>query len=821
MPAHAIILAALLLGDPPVTYGTDASWEACQSGEPKARVEGCARIANDPQLELPERSWALVLRATAHADAEEPEAAIVDLDRAVRMNPQSSIGYRLKGEIEAGLKRFDAALADIDHAIDLNADDPYNLLSKAMYFRMREKYGEARDTVEAAIGLDPDLPESYFERGRIVLAEGDGAQAVLDFEKFKRLRPDDLATDYNLGLAYRAAGRLLDADAAMDRVLRQTPDDVDARQIRAGILRALGDTGEALDDLAAAIALAPQNLSLIYDRGNLRSDIGAWDDAIADFTAALPGYPDEPAVLVNRGYAHFRNGADEKALADADAALAIDAKDADAYWLKASASLYLERYDDVLEAAKAGLAEAPDDTRFLVLRGRALLAENNAVAAIVPLSEALIEDPDASDAVIYRAAALAKIGMTAPALSALHGVLETDQNNVAALEQAVIIQRKIGDYEGALSNVLRLIEQLPDVPVYSWEKGECLFRLGYQDTAPDAYLEAVALYGDAAPTDLMRDAGASLIQSRRYQEAIDILTTALSREPDDAWTVAEIGLADHLADRNEQAVIALQRAITLYAGAKDGDVSRLNLADSYAALGNYGAALDEYDRLLIDYPGDEEVLSKRGAAYRGLKQAPGASAALVDRLREPQFLDKLFKRIDALRKQGDLKEGLALVDKAIDAAPDSPQAYFIRAWLRRETKDYALALQDLDHTLELQSVTAGVLNNRADILLLMGRIKDARTAAEKATSQYPKDGTSWVTLGQTLIEMDDLQEAVAALNKGVELGPASKADAYFYRALAHFRLGETDAARRDLGMAATFDQGELAAKIAELRRKLS
>ena len=816
MAKSAIVLAGLLIGQPPVTYPSDPMWILCEKGEAQARIESCAKIANDAEFELAARSWALVLRAAAHAEKDNPGAAILDLDRALRMQPENWIALRLRGDIRLQKGELELAGTDIDRAIEIAPDAPYNLLSRATYLRAKEQYAEARKTMDYAIELDPALSDLYFERGRNALAMLDAEQAILDFEKSRAIGPSDAAIDYNLALGYRLAGRFIDADAAINRALEVTPDDPHAIRQKAKIGLGLGELDAALAEIERAIRLDPTVLSFRYTRGSILSARGEFDAATADFTAALPEYPDDAAILVDRSYAYFRADDDERALSDAEAALDIDPKSPDAHWLKAAALLYMKRHDEAAEAAARGKEAVPDDSRFPILQGRILLDQGNSLGAVAALSEALGNDPTAVDAIIYRATAMTKLGLTSPAREALEGVLETDPENAIALEQWLAVCGRQEDHECALSAAGRLIDMFPDEPQYWWEKANILAALKYR-TAPEAYETAVALYGDEAPADLLRGQGAELFDLERYDDAIAALHAALLKEPDDAWSTGTIGWAEHLAGRNGAAIPLLKRAVQLYGEEAGGDLFSFRLADTYAAERAYREALEEYDRLLVEYTGDADLFRSRGEAYRGLADDPKAFAGIGVRLKEPEFLTSVEDRVLALKRSGDSEGALRLIELAIGAAPDAALPYFLRAMLQHQDGALELALADYDHAIERDPHMDVAINNSADILLELNRLDDAHERAKRLNPDY---AMGWVTLGQILLEKGDLESAVAALDKAVAMDDRN-AHAFYYRALAYSRLGRPAPALSDLRSASRRDDGSLAKKIAELREKLS
>jgi tetratricopeptide (TPR) repeat protein len=163
---------------------------------------------------------------------------------------------------------------------------------------------------------------------------------------------------------------------------------------------------------------------------------------------------------------------------------------------------------------------------------------------------------------------------------------------------------------------------------------------------------------------------------------------------------------------------------------------------------------------------------------------------------------------------------MELLDRVIEIAPDDPLGYAKRALLHHRAERWRLALRDLNRALELRPGHAAYLNNRADVLMQLGRLDEALRDAEQATSEDSEDAVNWITLGEIHIARGEPRHAVLALTKAVELEP-TEAAAFVVRADAYLRLGEMELARRDLASAESKDRGALAERIASLRLRLT
>ena len=51
-------------------------------------------------------------------------AAILELDKAIELQPDASIHYQVRSRLNRKLKRIEAAMKDINQALVLNSDNP-------------------------------------------------------------------------------------------------------------------------------------------------------------------------------------------------------------------------------------------------------------------------------------------------------------------------------------------------------------------------------------------------------------------------------------------------------------------------------------------------------------------------------------------------------------------------------------------------------------------------------------------------------------------------------------------------------------------------
>ena len=191
-------------------------------------------------LELePRSSEAYLLRAAAHIELSDFEAAVDDYTNAVCLNPDASL-YRERAVLHLRQKNYDAAIADYNQALqkEPGAADAYK--GRGLAYRYR--------------GLDED------EQDDLVLAISDLTHAI-----------------------------------------ELSPDDWELYDWRANIYHSMGDNETAHQDLTVAIALNSSSAqSYIRRAGSLFSE-SRFEDAVADYSRALDIDPATPEVYSWRG----------------------------------------------------------------------------------------------------------------------------------------------------------------------------------------------------------------------------------------------------------------------------------------------------------------------------------------------------------------------------------------------------------------------------------------------------------------------------------------------------------------------------------------
>ena len=181
------------------------------------------------------------------------------LTEALKLNPDLSPAYVLRGLAHAAKDRHDEAIKDFTRAYELMPNDERPLLLRAA------TYQEKKD----------------FDR------------AIIDFTEVLRKKPEDDAVYLSRGLCYAQKDDEDKALADFNQALKINSKNVQALQLRGSVYTQKGDKDKALADFKAAISNDPNNAGTYLYRAQLYLLENEPELALADYEEVMrraPGY---------------------------------------------------------------------------------------------------------------------------------------------------------------------------------------------------------------------------------------------------------------------------------------------------------------------------------------------------------------------------------------------------------------------------------------------------------------------------------------------------------------------------------------------------
>jgi eukaryotic-like serine/threonine-protein kinase len=351
-------------------------------------------------------------------------------------------------------------------------------------------------------------------------------------------------------------------------------------------------------------------------------------------------------------------------------------------------------------------------------------------------------------------------------------------------------------YAEAIRLFGRLAEDFPDRPDYSDALAHChhslatlLFRAKRHAEAEEAFLRAVALR-----EKLVGDAPSA---RHRFDLAV---------------SVGELGRLLHVTGRPRDAGQTYRRALDLLDGLTElkGDPGYLNqlgltlgrLADLRGDSGDQG----QTRRLLEQAVGHLQEVLKAHPRHHVCREHLAALLVFLARTR--------VRLDDSAGAETAYRQALALGERLAEDFPRTSQyrrelaatrqelGEQLTTWGRAEeaVREYAEALALCERLVEEYPESPGI---GRDLARLLANCPDARfrdpgravRLAEEAVRLAPRGGDCWSVLGVARYRAGDWAGSVVALSKATELRSGGDAGEWFFLALAHWRLGDKQAAR--------------------------
>jgi|688.fasta_scaffold01819_30 tetratricopeptide (TPR) repeat protein len=249
----------------------DLVWSARIALQLGQREEFNALLASMKQRH-PRSSAAWVLEATERAQAQQYEAALALVDRALDIDPEDGSALALKGKLHAARKELAQAVFAWQRAAERSPGDfevHYNLgaallergqggealpyLLRAYGLRPRNAAGEALR--RALLSFPVQSAQTWCELASIDLARGDEPSAGQWVEKALALDPEDGRALTLAGTLYLAKGEARSAEDSLRRARQRLPDDLECRLTLARLLHAQQRGDEARAMLQEVLAI--------------------------------------------------------------------------------------------------------------------------------------------------------------------------------------------------------------------------------------------------------------------------------------------------------------------------------------------------------------------------------------------------------------------------------------------------------------------------------------------------------------------------------------------------------------------------------------
>jgi tetratricopeptide (TPR) repeat protein len=247
-------------------------------------------------------------RAVSALDANQYESAASLFSDSINSGDRTYESLLGRSNAYTGLKEYGKALVDVTRAIDLNPQNPYGYIFRASIYGKLNQVKEAIADATRAISLNPDKASYYRYRGAAYLAADQPINALNDLTKAIELGEREAAVYENRGLANARLTRYHDAVIDLSHALDLDSHSVGVLIQRGTLFMCLGDVQKALNDFNDALKQTPDAREALGRRAWAYLEIHDNKAALEDLKQAVRKGSNDSWILLNLGYELFREG---------------------------------------------------------------------------------------------------------------------------------------------------------------------------------------------------------------------------------------------------------------------------------------------------------------------------------------------------------------------------------------------------------------------------------------------------------------------------------------------------------------------------------
>ena len=422
--------------------------------------------------------------AELHLDLRQPREAVTVARRAVGQSPELPAAHDV-------LARALLTVAEANDATQADQD-------------------EALGAVMELLRLDPNNGSAYLSLARLQIGRGRLDQAMEALEQHLEKDPGSEEGVFMAAQVLTKLGRFAEAEPFLKRAIANQPSDPRLRMALVEVYEEAGDLPgayrEALDLLAMRVDPVRVRLTL----ARLSEMMGKPDDAVEHFREIGKAMDEQEA----------RYPAAERAEVDLRLILLL---------------LQADRVSEAIAAADLGLGRFPNDDRFRLRKGEALLMEGKAKEAREVMREkGAVDANDAeqkgriSEAYVSAGAREERKGNLAAAEKHMMRAIELDPHNDVALNYVgfMLVEQGVR-LDEAIAYIRRALEKEPDNGAYLDSLGWAFFKKKDYAQAEKLLDQAVAAMHDEPEihehlAELYYATGRPEEALRSWQTAIDL-----------------------------------------------------------------------------------------------------------------------------------------------------------------------------------------------------------------------------------------------------------------------------------------------------------
>lgn len=692
--------------------------------------------------------------------------------------------------------------------------------ARAEAFLIMDRRADVDQAIAMAEEANPGDPDLLVLKARLALQKGNRAEAIQFLDAAISQDENHVYAYYLKAAAQESEGKLDETLNTYREALQHDPKAFRAHLFISSIERRQGNLQASEKSLQAAEKAAPRHPLVIYSRAVIelqRNDLDAANESIQQVLKLVPDYLPARlvAALVNLGKGNY-----EQSLKDAQRVLAEQPSNTLAAQVVATSKLRSGDPKAAMQTLSKLLEDRPKDPVLLSIAGEASMQAQDYARAQSFLDQAEALNPGDLAIKELQATNLLAQGKTDLAIAELQQASKASGQARNADISLIRIHLQRKEFDQAFQAIDALEKKLPNSPVphglramayvskpdipsarRSLEKALSVDPTYYPAAATLAELDlkdkdiaaarkrfdSILSHDKANVSAMVALANVALLEKKK-DDYVNWLEKAL--KIDTRNMAAHAGLVRHHLAKQDKS-----RALAQAKQAQDTNPESLAtinlLGATQAAVGDWGAAIDTYARLVNKAPQSAEALLLLAKAQSAIKPVDVVRKTLTQAIElKPDFLqaqDALI-RLELVNNKPDA--ALAIARKIQAQQPRSPIGYDREGGILLSQKKYPQAVSAFEKALSLSAggdVAGSIKLHRA--LFMAGNAKAADQRLTKLLSEHPKDSVLRTYAAEFFMVTKRNREAIAQYEVLLALAPNN---ALALNNLANLYLREKD-----------------------------
>ncbi len=186
------------------------------------------------QLRVPSKARKQIEKAEQRMLKQDFDGALKYIDESLKIYPDNSEAYRLRGLVSLTEGHADKAVDDLDHAVKLDSSNAMAHIILGAAFNALSKFKQAVVSITAALPIAPHAWQAQYELGKAYAGMGELKQAMAALDRAAAINPKFPAIRYVRGAVLLQARQYAAAAHELKQYLQDDPngpDTANARQL--------------------------------------------------------------------------------------------------------------------------------------------------------------------------------------------------------------------------------------------------------------------------------------------------------------------------------------------------------------------------------------------------------------------------------------------------------------------------------------------------------------------------------------------------------------------------------------------------------------